>query len=144
MHQLCACEHTRVRACGGEGVTPVSASTDHTLHLPPGVCLWHPRRLPCPLPEPVCKGTRHNVDACVNVCVFAFYFAHCSVTTECSPPTPYLLFHIAILWGISRASQRRVTWRKRLLSNQTPTTPEHHQPKTPFQPCNQISILMRL
>ena len=134
----------RTHTCVWEGVTPVSLSTDHTLHLHVGVCRWHPRSLPCPLPTPVCKDTRHNVAASVGVCVCACLL-FCSLFCDNRMLSPaYLLFHIAILWGISRASQRRVTWRKGLLSNQTPTTPEHHQPKTPLQACNQISILMRL
>lgn len=140
---VCTRECVCVYVCVG-GCYPVSISTDHARHLHIGACLLHPHRLPCPLPKPVCEDTRHNVDVCVNVCV-CVCLLFCSLFCDNRMLSPaYLLFHIAILWGISRASQRRVTWRKRLLSNQTPTTPEHHQPKTPFQACNQISILMRL
>lgn len=133
--------YTHKRVCV-IGCYPVSISTDHTLHLHVSVCLLHPHGLLCPLPKPVCKDTQHSVDVCVNVCVCLLF---CSLFCDSRMlPPAYLLFHIAILRGISRASQRRVTWRKGLLSNQTPTTPKHHQPKTPFQACNQISILMRL
>lgn len=65
----------------------------------------------------------------------AFGFAQRCVTAE--PPSP------VGPWGISRARKRRVTWRKRLLSN---PDPPHKAPQTQnsFQACNQISILMRL
>ena len=134
---VCVCVHRRVLPLC------LFPQTTHCICILVSVCYTHPA-FPAPSPSLFVK-TPGIMWMCVRmcVCVFAFYFAHCSVTTECFPPA-YLLFHIAILWGISRASQRRVTWRKGLLSNQTPTTPEHHQPKTPFQACNQISILMRL
>lgn len=48
--------------------------------------------------------------------VFAFHLAHSCVTAK--PPS-----FPGNPWGISRASKRRVTWRKGLLSNPPPTPP---------------------
>lgn len=70
--------------------------------------------------------------------VLALRFAHSCVTAE--PPS-----FPGNPWGISRASKRRVTWRKGLLSNTPPRTPPQvPQTQNSFQACNQISILMRL
>jgi hypothetical protein len=93
---------------------------------PPRVCVPHTPSTHA-APRPAARVQRHRggrLCACLLLCSL-----FCDSTTLPSP-----LLHTAPL-GTSRADQRRVTWRKGLLGNQTPTTPEHHQPKTPFQAC---------
>lgn len=65
--------------------------------------------------------------------VFAFHLAHSCVTAK--PPS-----FPGNPWGISRASKRRVTWRKGLLSNPPPDPPpKHRKPKTRSRPATRLA-----
>ena len=109
-----------------------------------GVCLLHSPSLPCPLPKPVCKDTGHNVDVCANVCVcvcllFCSLFCDNRMLSPRLPPLP----HCNPLGDIKGKPEKGYL-EKRVAKQPNTHHPEHHQPKTPFQACNQISILMRL
>ena len=81
--QMCVC----VCVCARRRVLPLCLfpQTTHCICILVSVCYTHPA-FPAPSPSLFVKtpGIMWCVRMCV--CVFAFYFAHCSVTTECFPP----------------------------------------------------------
>ena len=81
------CTHKCVCVCARRRVLPLCLfpQTTHCICILVSVCYTHPA-FPAPSPSLFVKtpGIMWCVRMCV--CVFAFYFAHCSVTTECFPP----------------------------------------------------------
>lgn len=119
--QMCVCVCVRRR------VLPLCLfpQTTHCICSLVSVCYTHPA-FPAPSPSLFVK-TPGIMWMCVRmcVCVFAFYFAHCSVTTECFPPRLPPLPHCNPLGDIKGKPE------KGYLEKRVAKQPNTHHPGAP-------------